>query len=68
MREQREGFQRDVAGVGELHRIADQVEQDLLHPRAIAMQGGRGIRRDPVDERESLAFGHRRHQRSDFVQ
>ena len=68
MRHQSAGFQRDVAALGELHRISDQVEQDLLQARAVAVQCSRRIRRHPVDEGEALAFGDRCHQRGDLVQ
>ena len=44
----------DVAALGELERVADQVGQDLLHPRRIADDAGRHLRVDVANELEPL--------------
>ncbi len=54
--------------LGELDRVAQQVQQDLLQAGAIAVQRLRCIVIQRIDELQALAFGHRRHQRGDLVQ
>ena len=44
----------DVAVLGELERVADQVRQDLLNPRRVADDAGRHVRVDVADQLEPL--------------
>ena len=44
----------DVAALGELERVADQVRQDLLNPRRVADDAGRHVRVDVANELEPL--------------
>ena len=65
---QRHGLQGHVAGLGELDRIAQQVEQDLPQPQRIAAHPARHAGGDAVMERQPALARHRPHQRGDIVQ
>ncbi len=51
--------QADLARIGELDRVGQQVFQDLLHPLPVGDQGGRGAGIDVDVELELLVAGHR---------
>ena len=57
-----------MPALGELDRVAEQIEQDLLDAGAVAMHCQRYFRRNRVDEGKLLALGHRGHQAGDFIQ
>jgi len=48
------------ARLGELHRVADQIDHDLTKPRRIAAERGRKVGPDLAGELESLGVGARR--------
>ena len=47
----------DLASFGELHRVRQEVEQDLTQPADVAEEGDRQLLVDRVDELEALACG-----------
>ena len=55
----RDRFERDghVAGVGELHGVADEIQKDLPEPNRISDHGGRDVRRHETGEFEVFATG-----------
>ena len=53
------GADHGAAALGELERVAEQVEQDLAHARGIADQRVGRARRDGGDQRQALALGLR---------
>ena len=50
----------DVAVLGELEGVADQVRQHLLNPRRVADDAGRHVRVDVADELEPFLVGAQR--------
>ena len=47
----------DIAGLGKLERVADQIHQNLPQVGRVALNSGRGPRRNVHRESESLVFG-----------
>ena len=52
----------DAAAIGELDRVADEIEQDLAQPVAVAEEMARQVGGDKRRDLETLGLGARRHQ------
>jgi hypothetical protein len=58
----------DLAVIGELHGVGDEVEQDLPQLAHIALHRRQWRFRQDRDQSQSLLFGHRGHQKRDVTQ
>ena len=58
----------DAAAFGELERVADEVEEDLLETRGIRAEGQRHLGRQAHHELHALGVGARLHGRDDVLQ
>jgi len=50
-------FQQDLASLGELHRVADEVNQDLAQPNRISDQSRRHVFSDQINEFQTFERG-----------